>query len=170
MNRRSSSASGSAVRPVCTGPGCTIVLRGAVRRRKRRPRSSSPAGPARRASGVSPHTVSSARRTQRDAVGVGARVQGAQAGLVEVHPGAQVVQGPAVEQHTGVDRLAALDPRHDADHGVLERVPRHGAASRSRAGRRAGRRADPRRPVRDASRSGGNHASRASRRASRRVT
>ena len=32
----------------------TIVLRGAVRRRNRRPRSSSPAGPARRASSGSP--------------------------------------------------------------------------------------------------------------------
>ena len=100
--------------------------------------------------------VGAARRLQRpqdagDAVGVGARVQGAQAGLVEVHPGAQVVQAPAVEQHAGVDRLAALDPRHDADHGVLERVPRHGDRLQiCRAGRGdPSARAEPGRPVRD---------------------
>ncbi len=132
---------------------------------------------ARRSGAARLRGVVAARRLQRpqdagDAVGVGARVQGAQAGLVEVHPGAQVVQAPAVEQHAGVDRLAALDPRHDADHGVLERVPRHGDRLQiCRAGRadpapewsRAGR-------CVIASRSGGNHASRAARRASRRVT
>ena len=169
--RRARSASGSAVRPVCTGPGCTIVLRGAVRRRNRRPRSSSPAGPARRASSGPPaHTVCQGAQHAGDPVGVGARVQGVQAGLVEVHAGAEVVQAAAVEQHAGVDRLAALDPRHHAERGVLERMAGH--VGRRRSPRRRTDR-PPRGPggaLRDRVPQRGSQASRASRRASSRAT
>ncbi len=60
-----------------------------------------------------------------DRVGVGSRVERGQPRRVQPDGGAQVVQPAAVQQHPAVDRLAALDPGHHPQHGVLERVPGH---------------------------------------------
>ena len=40
--------------------------------------------------------------------------------LVQLDPGGQVAERLGVDDHPGVDRLAPLDPGHDADQGVLE--------------------------------------------------
>ena len=136
--RRSASASGSSVSPVCTGPGWITVLRGAVSQRNREPSASRPAAPA---PGSAAQMSAAACSARPIAVGVGGRVQRAQPVDVEVHPGAEVVALPAVDEDAGVQRLPPLDPGDDAQHGVLEGVPRHrwvtpsGGGGPSQAGR-----------------------------------
>ena len=77
-----------------------------------------------------------------DRVGVGGRVQCIQSLYVQVHARAEVVALPAVHEDAGVQRLAALDPRDDPQHRVLEGVP--ASSLGDPLGRR---RAQPRRPV-----------------------
>ena len=77
-----------------------------------------------------------------DRVGVGGRVQRAQPVDVEVHPGAEVVALPAVDEDAGVERLAPLDPGHDPQHGVLEASPSSSLGDPLRR-----RRPEPGRPV-----------------------
>ena len=82
------SASGSAVSPVCTGPGWTTVLRGAVSQRNRRPRSSRAGGPA---SGSPPQMSAAALQRPVDDGRVGVRVQRPQPVDVQVDAGAEEV-------------------------------------------------------------------------------
>ena len=105
--RRSASASGSSVSPVCTGPGWITVLRGAVSQRKREPSASRPAAPA---PGSAAQMSAAACSARPIAVGVGGRVQRPQPVDVEVHAGAEVVALAAVDEDAGVERLAPLDP------------------------------------------------------------
>jgi len=44
---------------------------------------------------------------------------------VEVDANPEELRGLAVDDDAGVDRLAAVDARHDTQHRVLERVARH---------------------------------------------
>ena len=119
-NSRSSSAAGSAVRPVCTGEGCTIVLAGAVSQWKRSDWSQ-----ARRR--CPPSSRALGHRHQRLQLGahlgrVAVRRQRGEQRLVERDARAEEAQRPAEQHHAGVERLAALDARDDAQHRVLERL------------------------------------------------
>src|SRR5829696_6740823 len=52
--------------------------------------------------------------------------------LVERRSCREEASGPAQEDHAGVEALAALDPRDDSDHRVLERLTGHHAAAAAR--------------------------------------
>jgi hypothetical protein len=54
---------------------------------------------------------------------VGRRIEGGEPGGVEVDGSPEVVDRPAVEDHTRVEAFAALDAGHDAQQGVLEGLP-----------------------------------------------
>ena len=91
------------MRPLCTGPGWTTVLRGAVSQRTR-----SPSGrPGQRALGacLAEGTQAAAHRVE-----VRARVEREQPGLVQLDTRAQVAMLLGVEDHARVHRLATLDP------------------------------------------------------------
>jgi hypothetical protein len=73
-------------------------------------------------------------------VEVGGGVDGQQAGLVELDPGAQVAEGVRVDDHAHVDGFAPLDPRHHPDQRVLEDVgSRHGRITSGTTGARCRR-------------------------------
>ena len=105
---------GSAVRPVCTGPGlgrpCLAAGRSSQRNR-------SPSG--RPASGPSVQALVNAPSAAPDRTGVHAGVERPQPVLVELDPGAQVAVLLGVHDDPGVDRLTALDPGHQPDQRVL---------------------------------------------------
>ena len=145
-----SSAAGSSVRPPCTGPGCTTVLRGARRKPNRVLWSSVPRGspyavarePTPKSTCASPrHTGSTAASAWRTASMSTLGVQRPQPLLVDLRRRAQEVLGLAVQHHADVDELLALDARDAAQHDVL--VALHAHLLRSGATRGRVRRAGP---------------------------
>ena len=118
LKRRSRSAAGSAVIPAWTGPGWTIADRGAVSQRNRSPRGCSASGPSVQAR---PNALSAARTAATSAPG-----SSAAGGSRQFDPRPEVAERLGVQEHPGVDRLTAVDPRDHADQGVLEDLVRLG--------------------------------------------
>jgi hypothetical protein len=71
-------------------------------------------------------------------VQVDQRVDGQQAPLVQLDPGAQVPEGLAVDDHADIDRFAAFDAGHHPDQRVLE-DPGHPRITSGTIGARARR-------------------------------
>ena len=157
-NSRSSSSRGSLVRPVWTGPACTIVLAGATSQWKR-----SEAGSCgdRAALRLAVGDVLDRLQQRLDLGRVAPGRERGQQRLVEVGAGAEEAQRAAEEHDAGVDRLAALDARDDPQRRVLERAtpfgharppaptraaPRAAGPGTRRRGRRRPTRAGPARP------------------------
>jgi hypothetical protein len=102
--------------PAWTGPGWTTVLRGAVSHRNRSPFGLAALGP-------SPaHTARNGVGGGADGADVDARVQGSQAGDVDMRRGPEIVQRLAVDDHADVDPLTPVDARNRVQHGVLEGI------------------------------------------------
>ena len=128
-----------AVRPVWTGPGCTIVLAGATSQWKRSDCGSAAIGPPAGSPAGDRARSSRSARAHRGRVAVG-RERGQQP-LVELRAGAEEAQRAAEQHDAGVDRLAALDARDDPQRGVLERLTRRTRSASSAHSRGACRRA-----------------------------
>ena len=156
---------GSSVRPVWTAEGWMIVLAGATSQWNRSAMPERGDRPARR--------VARGRWARSPRGGDGpspdpGRARAPRGGLVEVRPGADERLRPAQQDDPDVEALPALDPRDDADDGVLVRAtrlvgharppPRTGAA-RPAAAPGSGRRRARWPSASPASRSSGSHTS-----------
>ena len=111
---------GVVVRPVCTGDVWMIVLRGETSQWKRARCGSSPIGPAsappRQTRGIIVEVA--LRSPPRSIAGSSASSRATSSSIARL----EEIGGRAGEDDAGVDELAALDARDDADDGVVIRV------------------------------------------------
>ena len=124
-----SSAAGSAVRPLCTGPGWTMETG----------RGEPAEALAERAAGERALGAGLLERGQArpHRVEVGRGVDGEQTRLVQLDPASRVAEGLRVDDHAHVDGLAPLDPRHYPDQRVLKDVGERSRADHLRHDRGA---------------------------------
>ena len=110
---------GPSVRPPCTGPGWTTVLRGALRKPNRTPRSLPAISPS---DGVAATDPGDELESPAHGRPVDARVESGQAQLVDLPRRVEETRLLAVEDDAHVDELLTVDARHGTQHDVLVRV------------------------------------------------